>query len=141
MAQATSPAHPHPKLDHPSLSQWVTDASLLTITKTYSITVSGNLTIVSPATLPAGTLNAAYAPITITASGGAPPYTWTATGLPSGLSITVATGVISGTPTTATGSPYSVKVTVTDSTGKTASMSYSLNVSSLSDHHRPQFAA
>jgi hypothetical protein len=106
----------------------VTDANLVKTTRSYSLTVNGSLTIASPATLPTGTLNAAYTPTTITAGGGLPPYTWSATGLPSGLSIAIATGVISGTPTTVAGSPYSVVVTVTDSTGKTSNMTYSLAV-------------
>jgi hypothetical protein len=49
-----------------------------------------------------------------TALGGLTPYTWSATGLPSGLSINASTGQITGTPT-ASGS-YLVTVTVTDST-------------------------
>jgi hypothetical protein len=43
-------------------------------------------------------------------------FTWSATGLPTGLSINSSTGVISGTPSTTTGSPFSVHVTATDST-------------------------
>jgi hypothetical protein len=43
--------------------------------------------------------------------------TYSATGLPTGLSINATTGVISGTPTTTTGSPFSVHVTVTDTSG------------------------
>ncbi|WP_342787151.1 S8 family peptidase [Saccharothrix saharensis] len=50
------------------------------------------------------------------ASGGTPPYTWSATGLPPGLTIAAATGLISGTPTTA--GTYSVTAAVTDSAGK-----------------------
>jgi uncharacterized protein (TIGR03437 family) len=73
-------------------------------------------------------LNAPYTPTTVIAGGGLSPYTWAATGLPAGLSIAIATGIVSGTPTSASGSPYSVTVTVTDSTGKTASMAYSLTV-------------
>ena len=44
--------------------------------------------------------------------------TYTATGLPTGLSINPSTGVISGTtPGTTTGSPWHVQVTATDTTG------------------------
>jgi prepilin-type N-terminal cleavage/methylation domain-containing protein len=49
--------------------------------------------------------------LTLAAAGGAPPLTWTATGLPPGLSLSPA-GVVSGSPTS-TGS-YSVTVTATD---------------------------
>jgi len=43
--------------------------------------------------------------------------TYSATGLPDGLNIDTTTGVISGTPVTAVGSPYSVTVTATDVDG------------------------
>jgi uncharacterized protein (TIGR03437 family) len=108
----------------------VTDTSLTTVSRTYSLTISGVLTVVVPTTLPAATLNAAYTPVTSTAGGGLPPYTWTAVGLPAGMTINIATGVISGTPTSAAGSPYSVVVTVQDSTGAKASMTYTLAVAS-----------
>jgi hypothetical protein len=46
-------------------------------------------------------------------TGGTAPYNWSATGLPAGLTLNPATGLLSGTPT-ATGM-YSPQVTVTDS--------------------------
>lgn len=51
----------------------------------------------------------------MTAQGGVPPYTWSASGLPTGLAMS-ADGVISGTPTAPKGS-YKVVVTVTDEVG------------------------
>jgi secreted trypsin-like serine protease len=45
------------------------------------------------------------------ASGGTPPYTWSATGLPPGLSINSSTGQVTGTPTTA--GSFSVTITAT----------------------------
>ena len=57
----------------------------------------------------------------LVASGGAQPYTYTAsTLLPSGLSLNSTTGLISGTPTTPTSST-NIGFTVTDSLGQTAS--------------------
>jgi uncharacterized protein (TIGR03437 family) len=106
----------------------VTDATQKATSETYSVAISNVLTVAIPTTLPAAILNAPYTPTTVIAGGGLAPYTWVATGLPAGLTIGIATGIISGTPTSATGSPYSVTVTVTDSTGKTASMNYSLTV-------------
>ncbi len=45
---------------------------------------------------------------------GTPPYSWSVVGaLPPGLTLTAATGVISGTPTTA--NPYAFTIRVTDS--------------------------
>ncbi|MGB9230201.1 MAG: Ig-like domain repeat protein [Terracidiphilus sp.] len=86
---------------------------------------------ISTAALPAGTVGTAYSQ-TITASGGTPPYTWSATGLPSGLTIGPSTGTISGTPTVDAGSPYSVTVTVTDTNSNTATKNYSLAINSAS---------
>ena len=57
----------------------------------------------------------------LVASGGAQPYTYTAsTLLPAGLSLNSTTGLISGTPTTPTSST-NIGFTVTDSLGQTAS--------------------
>src|SRR5207244_3256528 len=55
---------------------------------------------------------------------------WSQTGLPSGLSIGPSTGTISGTPTTSTGSPFTVTVKVTDAASATATKVYSLTVGS-----------
>ena len=52
--------------------------------------------------------------------------TWSASGLPSGLSINSSTGQITGTPTT-TGT-YNFVVTVTDSTGASASQNFTMTV-------------
>jgi len=65
-----------------------------------------------------GTVGTAIGNLTLTATGGTPPYTWSATGLPPGLSISSG-GVISGTPTTA--GTYSVTATATDSASPAAS--------------------
>ncbi|WP_432080926.1 putative Ig domain-containing protein [Streptomyces sp. WAC 04229] len=60
------------------------------------------------------------------AEGGTAPYTWSATGLPAGLSIASATGTVSGTPTTAgTGT---VTVTATDSAGRKGSTGFTWTV-------------
>jgi hypothetical protein len=63
--------------------------------------------------LPIGTAGTPYS-ATVAATGGTPPYTWKATGLPAGLSLDHASGVISGTQTALGTFPASV--TVTDST-------------------------
>ncbi|MFZ4857456.1 MAG: putative Ig domain-containing protein [Desulfuromonadaceae bacterium] len=60
--------------------------------------------------------------------GGLAPYTWSITSgvLPSGLTINSATGVISGTPTTASGQP--VVVEVQDAAGRKINRQYTLTV-------------
>ena len=87
-------------------------------------TVNPPLTITSPAP-PAGTAQTNYS-FTLAASGGSPPYHWSATGLPAGLSLNQATGAILGTPSAAGNS--TVSVTVTDSSQLSASSQYTLTI-------------
>ncbi len=65
--------------------------------------------------------------LTMHASGGTGSYTWSATGLPTGLSINSSSGVISGTASTA--GTYNVTVTAT-SGGQSGSTSFTWTVSS-----------
>ena len=81
---------------------------------------------ISTTTLPGGTVGTAYS-ATLAATGGVPPYTWSASGLPGGLSLSGA-GAISGTPT-ASGS-FSASITVLDSTNAKASASETISVAS-----------
>lgn len=73
-------------------------------------------------------------PFTLAASGGTSPYTWSAAGLPSGLTINASTGQVSGTlGTQATGS-YTVTVTVTDNIGRVGRAWFILNVNASSSN-------
>lgn len=67
---------------------------------------------ITTSTLDAGLVDSAYSE-TLTASGGVTPFAWSVISgsLPSGLALTSATGVISGTPTTAGTSNFTVQVT------------------------------
>jgi subtilisin family serine protease len=62
----------------------------------------------------------------MTAGDGAPPYTWTASGLPAGLTISPTSGEITGTPTAPT--TTSVAVTATDSSRLAASTTFTWTV-------------
>ncbi|MEP7292307.1 MAG: Ig domain-containing protein, partial [Chloroflexota bacterium] len=105
-----------------------TDDNEQTGERAYTVTVSEDVVpdiiVVSPAALPNGTVNTAYSQ-TISASGGAAPYTFAVTvgALPDGLTL-ASNGTLSGTPT-ANGS-FSFTVIATDSVGNTGSRSYTL---------------
>jgi len=81
------------------------------IPTTGSAAKSSTLTITTAA-LPGGTVGTAYSN-TVLATGGTTPYLYSASNLPSGLSMSTATGAITGTPTQ--GGTTSVVVGVTDS--------------------------
>ncbi len=78
--------------------------------------------------LPAAQVFVAYNS-SIVSSGGSAPVTYTVSGgaLPDGLTLAT-NGVISGTPTTQAGSPFSFTVLVTDNIGRTATKSFTLTV-------------
>jgi len=94
---------------------------------TVSITVAPSVLTVSPAgsELPSATVGVAYSQL-ISVSGGATPYHFVAAGLPAGLIIDASSGVISGMPTTS--GTANVLVTVSDNTGTSAKVPYSLTV-------------
>ena len=102
----------------------VTDANQQTVSQSFTVTIAAAPLAIAPASLPAATAGTAYS-ASFSATGGVPPYTWSASGLPTGLTLSSG-GALSGTvsaPTTAT-----VTVTVKDSTGATASKTYTLTV-------------
>lgn len=90
----------------------VTDAAGYTTDCPISFDIAAMPTL--SGSLPHGTVDTAYS-ASFTGAGGHTAYAYSATGLPTGLSINSATGVISGTPS-GSGS-YNVVVTLTDALG------------------------
>ena len=108
-----------PGLYNPTFT--VTDSGSNTKSIMLPLTINPAGISISPTTLSQGTEGAAYAAVHFTATGGTGGgYTWLVSGQPSGLAITPA-GVFSGTPGigTSASSPYTVKVSVTDSGSNT----------------------
>jgi parallel beta-helix repeat protein len=81
--------------------------------------------------LPVGFVQSSYG-ATLVATGGVPPYSWSQTGgqLPSGLTLSLATGTIAGTPTSAGTFTFIAKVR--DSRASSVSAGFSLEFSSSS---------
>jgi sugar lactone lactonase YvrE len=96
-----------------------------TATISFTLTLSKELRLdpVADVSLAKGT---ALTAIDVKAHGGTSPYTYSATGLPAGVTLDPSTGVISGTPTDAVGR-YAVHVTATDSGVGDAQASVSLD--------------
>jgi aminopeptidase S len=86
---------------------------------------TGAVTVTNPGSK-SGTVGTATSQ-QMTASGGTGTYSWTASGLPAGLSINASSGLISGTPTTA--GTYNVTVTATDSASASGSASFTWTIS------------
>jgi hypothetical protein len=110
----------------------VYDTASASASQTYTLTVvQPPLTITTASPLPTGQKSSAYS-TTFAATGGRPPYSWSATGLPTGLTLASTTGVLSGTPTQE--GLFQIAVTVTDSTvvaAVSASGTFSLTISAI----------
>ncbi|MCE9637234.1 MAG: putative Ig domain-containing protein [Planctomycetes bacterium] len=105
-----------------------TDAAGSSATKTFSFAISAPVTQPT-GTLPDWTSGRDYGSRTVTTTGGTDPVTWTATGLPPGLTATPSsrTLAITGTPTTV--GSYSVVATATDAAGSTAAKTFAVTIS------------
>src|ERR1019366_1467496 len=101
-----------------------------TATASLSVTINPPPVKITTASLSNGTESVPYS-FNVTATGGTTPYNWSASGLPTGLTIDPATGIISGTPALGTAGTYTANVTVKDSSNPqlSASASFSIYIS------------
>jgi hypothetical protein len=105
----------------------IKDSFGATASKTYSLVIAPPLSISGPASLPHATINRDYPGTPITATNGVAPFTWSATGFPTGVTID-RSGVITGRPN-ATGT-FKVVITATDAQGGVDAHDYTLIVDS-----------
>ena len=92
-----------------------------------SIVVSPADLVITTASLPAGTANAAYSQ-TVSATGGVTPYTWSVFSgvLPTGLTLDPSSGVISGTPTAVQTANFTIHVVDSQGTPDTDDQALSI---------------
>ncbi|HEY4079477.1 MAG TPA: putative Ig domain-containing protein [Burkholderiaceae bacterium] len=111
----------------------VKDAKAVTASSTFALTVivpaaplTATANAAAPTTLPVGLPLTPFTPVT--GAGGTAPLTYTASpALPAGLIMDGTTGVVSGTPSTAS-AQTTYTVTVTDTAAKSASGTFNLTV-------------
>jgi hypothetical protein len=109
----------------------------ITATDSQHDTGSENLTLVidcptiavSPSALANGMVGTAYPPVTFSETGGVGAITLSQTGLPTGIGMTFAAGVLSGTPTASESFP--ITVTATDSNQCSGSVTDTLTINSV----------
>lgn len=96
-------------------------------TKSLTLTVNSGTVSVTTATIPGGMVNLAYT-TTIAATGGLAPYSFSvsAGSLPAGITLATSTGVLSGTPTTAGSSTFTVQVADSETPAVTATQSFTV---------------
>ncbi|MBZ5579508.1 MAG: Ig domain-containing protein [Acidobacteriia bacterium] len=107
-----------------------TDQAAASASHAYALAINSlsALAITTASPLPGGSVGVAYA-LTLAASGGAPPYSWSVVGgsLPGGLRLNSTTGVMGGDPSTAGSFAFTVRVT--DQALATLSQTFSLAIS------------
>lgn len=114
-----------------SITVTATDKNGCAGSQVYNLQICPLITL-SPATLPNGMVNSAYSQ-TVSGGGGASPYLYAVSSgsLPAGLTLDANTGVISGRPTAASSSSFTI--TATGGNGCTGSQSYSVTTAAPTD--------
>jgi hypothetical protein len=115
-----------------SFTVTVSDSSnpVQTVTQTVSITVEPvTVLTITTTSLPNGQLGTAYS-ASVQATGGCPPYKWSVTQLPAGLTLNSTSGVISGTPSAS--GLFGFTITATDTCSDLAAESYNISISNPS---------
>ncbi len=105
----------------------VADSNSLTATQSFQLIVNpGTVLTISTTSLTPATANTPYSQ-TLTGNGGTAPYSWSASGLPAGMTFS-GSGVLSGTPVAA--GTVSISFSVRDSAGHTTTASLPLVIQS-----------
>jgi hypothetical protein len=88
----------------------ILDSAGIAASKAFAITIGSNLAVTTATPMTAGTVSGAYSQ-TLAASGGFGADSWTVTAgtLPAGLTLAASTGIISGTPSSAATSNFTVQ--------------------------------
>jgi len=106
-----------------------------TATANLSIAIVSRVTITTTS-LPGGTVGTVYAQ-TVRATGGMPPYNFSAAGLPGGLNINPASGAVAGVPAASETSNFTVSVG--DSLGGAATSNLSITIATASCPNNANF--
>ncbi|MBA8862429.1 outer membrane autotransporter protein [Ochrobactrum anthropi] len=108
----------------------VTDAENDTVTKSHRVSIDADHHIDMSTVLPNGKINVNYGTHQLISSGGSGPYSYSVTGLPSGLTFD---GIdrISGTPIEA--GAFTAVITITDATGAVSTVERHFTIESASD--------